>query len=47
MCSAGRARPSFIVSHHMPLEQAPEAYAKYDLRGSGEGKDFTKVVLKP
>lgn len=43
----GRAKPSFIVSHHMPLEQAPEAYAKFDLRGSGEGKDFTKVVLKP
>jgi glutathione-independent formaldehyde dehydrogenase len=40
---AGRAKPSFIVSHRLPLEQAPEAYAKFDQRTDG----YTKVILKP
>jgi glutathione-independent formaldehyde dehydrogenase len=40
---AGRARPSFIVSHRLTLDQAPEAYAKFDRRTDG----YTKVVLKP
>jgi glutathione-independent formaldehyde dehydrogenase len=43
----GRAKPSFIVSHRMPLSRAPEAYARFVHRGVGEGRDFTKVVLKP
>ncbi|SDN02216.1 glutathione-independent formaldehyde dehydrogenase [Actinacidiphila guanduensis] len=40
---AGRARPSFVVSHELPLDQAPMAYEKFDKRVEG----FTKVVLHP
>lgn len=40
---AGRARPSFIVSHRVPLREAPEAYRKFDERVDG----YTKVILKP
>ena len=40
---AGRARPSFIVSHRLTLEEAPAAYEKFDQRSDG----YTKVVLKP
>jgi len=40
---AGRAEPSFIVSHELPLEQAPEGYRNFDARNDG----WTKVVLKP
>jgi glutathione-independent formaldehyde dehydrogenase len=40
---AGRAKPSFVVSHEPPLEQAPEAYAKFDKRVDG----YTKVILHP
>jgi glutathione-independent formaldehyde dehydrogenase len=47
MIIAGRAKPSFIVSHRMPLRQAAEAYARFDQRGTGQGTDMTKVVLKP
>ena len=43
----GRAKPSFIVSHRLPLSRAPEAYALFDERGVGKGKEYTKVVLKP
>jgi glutathione-independent formaldehyde dehydrogenase len=39
----GKAKPSFIVSHELPLEQAPEAYEHFDNRDDG----WTKVVLKP
>jgi glutathione-independent formaldehyde dehydrogenase len=39
----GRARPSFIVSHELPLEQAPEGYARFDTREDG----WTKVLLRP
>lgn len=38
-----KVRPSWIVSHQLPLEQAPEAYENFDKRKSG----WTKVVLKP
>ena len=38
-----KVSPSFIVSHELPLEQAPEAYQKFDERREG----WTKVVLKP
>ena len=40
---AGRAKPSFIVSHRLPLTAAPDAYEKFDARTDG----YTKVVLKP
>ncbi len=40
---AGRARPSFIVSHEVSLDQTPMAYEKFDKRIDG----FTKVVVKP
>jgi glutathione-independent formaldehyde dehydrogenase len=39
----GRAKPSFVVSHELPLDQAPMAYEKFDKRVEG----FTKVVLHP
>ena len=40
---SGLAQPSFIVSHRLPLEGAPDAYEKFDHRTDG----YTKVVLKP
>ncbi len=40
---AGRAKPSFVVSHEVPLEQAPDAYQKFDKRVEG----YTKVILHP
>lgn len=43
MIIAGRAKPSFVVSHRVPLDQAPAAYEKFDKRIDG----YTKVVLKP
>ncbi len=47
MIIAGRAKPSFIISHRLPLSEAPLAYQNFDKRGEGSGKDWTKVVLKP
>ena len=38
-----RVKPSWIVSHELPLEEAPTAYANFDQRKKG----WTKVVLKP
>ena len=40
---AGRAEPSFVVSHHVPLDDAPDAYTKFDRRVEG----YTKVILEP
>ncbi len=40
---AGRATPSFIVSHELGLDEAPDAYDKFDKRVEG----YTKVLLKP
>jgi glutathione-independent formaldehyde dehydrogenase len=40
---AGKAKPSMIVSHRLPLDAAPDAYDKFDKRIDG----YTKVVLKP
>jgi glutathione-independent formaldehyde dehydrogenase len=37
------AKPSFFVSHRLPLQSAPEAYQKFDERADG----YTKVLLKP
>ncbi len=39
---AGKAKPSFIVSHRIPIEEAPDAYKKFDERYDG----YTKVVIK-
>src|SRR5882724_3325234 len=39
----GKAKPSFIISHELPLEGAPDAYKHFDARDEG----WTKVVLKP
>jgi alcohol dehydrogenase len=41
MMSAGLLDPSPLVTHHMSLEQAPEAYALYDRR------EALKIVLTP
>lgn len=43
LIEAGRASPSFIVSHELPLDQAPDAYRHFDKRDEG----WTKVVLNP
>ena len=40
---AGKASPSFVVSHNLPLDDAPDAYDKFDKRIDG----YTKVILKP
>lgn len=40
---AGRAKPSFVVSNVVPLNDAPIAYDKFDKRIEG----YTKVILKP
>jgi glutathione-independent formaldehyde dehydrogenase len=40
---AGKAEPSFIVSHRVGLGEAPDAYEHFDRRDEG----WTKVVLKP
>ncbi len=38
-----KASPSFIISHELPLEDAPSAYEHFNARHEG----WTKVVLKP
>ncbi|MEJ2890532.1 glutathione-independent formaldehyde dehydrogenase [Actinomycetospora aeridis] len=40
---ADKVKPSWIVSHDLPLEQAPDAYKHFDAREDG----WTKVVLHP
>lgn len=40
---AGRATPSFIVSHELSLDDAAQGYEKFDKRVDG----YTKVVLHP
>lgn len=44
---AGKAKPSFIVSHRLPLTRAVEAYDRFDQHGVGAGASWTKVLLKP
>jgi glutathione-independent formaldehyde dehydrogenase len=39
----GKANPSFLVSHELPLDQAAEGYEKFDHRDDG----WTKVLLRP
>ncbi|RYF27696.1 MAG: aldehyde dehydrogenase [Chloroflexi bacterium] len=43
LIAAGKAKPSFIVSHVLPLSEAADAYKHFDNRDDG----WTKVVLKP
>ena len=43
MIITGRAKPSKIVSHRLPLSQAPDAFRKFDQRTDG----YIKVVLDP
>ncbi len=43
LITVGRASPSFVVSHEVPLDQAPAAYEKFDQRVDG----YTKVILRP
>ncbi|GEK21119.1 glutathione-independent formaldehyde dehydrogenase [Cellulomonas xylanilytica] len=40
---AGRAHPSFLVSHELRLDDAADAYAHFDAREDG----WTKVLLHP
>ncbi|MBI50839.1 MAG: aldehyde dehydrogenase [Chloroflexi bacterium] len=40
---AGKASPSFVVSHEVSIEEAPDAYTKFDQRVEG----YTKVILHP
>lgn len=42
LIAAGKANPSMIISHELPLDQAAEGYANFDERKDG----WTKVVLK-
>jgi threonine dehydrogenase-like Zn-dependent dehydrogenase len=39
----GKAKPSWIVSHELPLDRALEGYEHFDARDDG----WTKVVLHP
>jgi threonine dehydrogenase-like Zn-dependent dehydrogenase len=39
----GKANPSLIISHELPLDKAPEAYKHFDNRDNG----WTKVILHP
>jgi len=43
LIASGKAKPSFIVSHELPLSEAADGYANFDARKDG----WTKVVLKP
>ncbi len=40
---AGRAKPSIIVSHRLPLTEAPDAFRRFDRREDG----YIKVILDP
>ena len=40
---AGKAKPSFVVSHRHSLDAAPDAYKQFDSRDG----EVTKVILKP
>jgi len=43
LIAEGRARPSFVVSHELPLDAAPEGYQHFDSRDPG----WMKVVMHP
>jgi glutathione-independent formaldehyde dehydrogenase len=39
----GKAKPSWVVSHHLSLDEGPEGYQHFDDRDDG----WTKVILHP
>jgi S-(hydroxymethyl)glutathione dehydrogenase/alcohol dehydrogenase len=41
MLAAGSLDPTPLVTHHLPLDEAPDAYAVYDRR------EALKIVLRP
>lgn len=43
LISAGKANPSWIISHEISLDEAADAYRHFDDRDNG----WTKVVIKP
>ncbi|KAH7383084.1 glutathione-independent formaldehyde dehydrogenase-like protein [Cadophora sp. MPI-SDFR-AT-0126] len=43
MIISGRAKPSFVVSHEIGIDDAPGAYTKFDRREDG----YTKVLIHP
>jgi glutathione-independent formaldehyde dehydrogenase len=43
MIVQGKATPSFIISHHLGIEEGPEAYRHFDEKTDG----YTKVALQP
>ena len=43
LIAQNKVKPSWIVSHNLPLDQAPDAYKHFDAREQG----WTKVVLHP
>jgi threonine dehydrogenase-like Zn-dependent dehydrogenase len=43
MIIAGKATPSFVVSNEVGIDEAPDAYEKFDKRVEG----YTKVLIHP
>lgn len=43
MIIAGKAKPSFVISHEIGLGDAEVAYEKFDRREGG----YTKVIIHP
>ena len=43
LITTGQARPSRIVSHRLALEEAPDAFRRFDERRDG----YLKVILSP
>ena len=43
MIIAGKAKPSFVVSHEISIDDASGAYKKFDQRIDG----YTKVLIHP
>lgn len=40
---SGRAKPSFVVSHEIDIDDAPDAYDKFNKRAEG----YTKILIHP
>lgn len=43
MIIAGKAKPSFVVSHEIGIDETLEAYVKFDKRIEG----YAKVLIHP
>jgi threonine dehydrogenase-like Zn-dependent dehydrogenase len=43
MIISGKAKPSFVVSHEIDIDETPEAYAKFDKRINR----YTKALIHP